>query len=104
MRRRKLVLSAQARADLRQIHAYLAERNPRAADNFVLDLYKKMHSIAELGLSGTSRDQLQPGLRAISHRERTVYFRVNDSQTHVVRVLHGRQNLTTDDFPESDDT
>ncbi|MDX3927288.1 MAG: type II toxin-antitoxin system RelE/ParE family toxin [Shinella sp.] len=102
MKKRQLVLSALARADLRYIHAYISEHNPAAADKFVLDLYRKMHELAELGLSGVSRNWLKPGLRALSYRDRSVYFRVTDSHIHVVRILHGRQDASPDDFPESE--
>lgn len=103
MKQRRLVLSALARADLAHIHLYLFERNPTAADRFVLDFYGKMDAMADLGLSGVARDDIKPELRSLSYRERTVYFRVTDSHIHVVRILHGRQNLTADDFPKSDD-
>ena len=103
MKRRRLVLSALARADLAHIHLYLFEHNPTAADQFVLDFYGKMDAMADLGLSGVARDDIRPELRSLSYRERTVYFRTTDSRLHVIRILHGRRNLTADHFPESDD-
>jgi toxin ParE1/3/4 len=53
------------------------------------------------GLTGVSRDFI-PGLRAFSYRDRCIYFLVDNSTMTVLRILHGRQDTTSKDFPESE--
>ena len=54
------------------------------------------------GLTGIKRDEISPGLRSFTYRERAVYFRLTDSHLHIIRILHGRQQLSPDDFTESE--
>jgi len=41
-------------------------------------------------------------LRSFAYRDRAVYFRLTDSRLHIIRILHGRQDLSPDDFTESE--
>ncbi|MGV8939792.1 MAG: type II toxin-antitoxin system RelE/ParE family toxin [Allorhizobium sp.] len=82
-------------------YVYIAKYNPSAADAFVLDIEDKLRSLAQLGLTGSSRGDLRRGLRAISYRQRMLFFTVDDLHLTVLRVLHGHQNITPDDFTES---
>ena len=91
-----------ARADLRAIHRYIAQQDPLAADRFVLDVHAKLLQLADLGLTGIRRNEVSAGLRSFAYRERAVYFRLTDSHLHIIRILHGRQDLSPDDFTESE--
>lgn len=53
------------------------------------------------GLTGVSRDFI-PGLRAFSYRDRCIDLPVDNSTMAVLRILHGRQDITSKDFPESE--
>ena len=57
-----------------------------------------MYKIAELGLSGTPRDWIRPGLRAFPYRQRCIYFRMYDDRVVIVRVLHGSQDIDRQEF------
>jgi plasmid stabilization system protein ParE len=94
-------LSTSARADLRAIHRHIAADNPTAANSFILDLNEKVRSFANLGLTGIERDGLGLGLRAFTYHDRCFYFRVTAESLLILRVLHGRQDTTPDDFTES---
>lgn len=99
---RKPIFSRAARADLRSIYRYIAETNPNAAARFILDINLKIEKIAETGLTGVARHALRPKLRSVPYRDRCIYFRVEKSHLYVVRILHGRQDIYSQDFPESE--
>jgi len=61
-----------------------------------------MFSLAELGLSGSPRDWVSDGLRGFPYRERCFYFRVSENKLYVVRILHGKQDIDSQDFPNVD--
>jgi len=62
------------------------------------DLTSKLFDLASLGVTGSSRDWVSTGLRAFPYRERCFYFRIVDNKMIVVRVLHGRQDVTAQEF------
>ena len=79
-------------------HAYLDPINPVAADRLVLDIFAKVQSIADLGISGSARPEFGEGMRSITYRERIIFFHVSDSELTVLRVLHGHQDISPDYF------
>ena len=101
--RRRFELSPDAINDLTAIYNYVAEQNPSAALKLLNDIETKIKEMARSGISGVSRNWVRPGLRAMPFRGRCIYFRVTDSNLYVLRVVHGRQLITPDDFSESND-
>ena len=79
-------------------HAYIARENIEAADRFFLDIYRKIEAFARTGLTGTSRGEFGKGIRSFAYRERVIFFNLSDTELTVLRVLHGRQNISADDF------
>lgn len=45
---------------------------------------------------------MNPDLRADFFRNHLIYFRVTASHLLILRILHGRQDITSEDFPESE--
>ena len=84
---------------MRGIYHHIKGDNPAAAKTFLKDLTDKLHSLAASGVTGSPRDWVSGGLRAFPYRERCFYFRINDDKMIVVRVLHGKQDVTGQDFP-----
>ena len=80
------------------LYVYLAAKAPDVATNFVADLHDKMVWIAETGFTGAPRDWIRPGLRALPYRERCIYFRIDDKAVYILRVLHGRQDISQQAF------
>jgi len=97
----RLVLTDTAKADLRNIRSYIHDENPKAAKAFVKDLTEKLFSLAENGITGHPRDWVSNGLRGFPYRERCFYFRIVEDRMIVVRVLHSKQDVTAQDFPQS---
>lgn len=96
------VWTTRARRDLVDDHAYIETENPPATDRLVLDIYNKIESTAALGLTGVSRSGYGVGIRSIAYRERVIFFRVSDSELTVMRVLHGHQDISADDFKQEE--
>ena len=99
---RRFRLSPQAIEDLIQIYGYLEERNPVAAERLIQDIERKIAELAASRNSGVSRDWLKPGLRAFPYRRRCIYFRFIEDTLVVLRIVHGRQDITADYFSESE--
>ena len=79
-------------------HAYPELNNPFAADRLVLDIFAKVQSMADLGISGSARPEFGEGMRSIAYRERIIFFHVSDSELTVLRVLHGHHDISPDYF------
>lgn len=99
---RRYRLSRDAINDLIDIYDFIAQDNPAAARKFVRSIEDKIKSAASAGYTGVARDWILPGLRALPYRDRCIYLRVQETHILVLRILHGRQDLSPDDFSESD--
>ena len=94
------VLTERAIDDLDDIHGYVAERNPIAAEKLVAAITAKIVRLAASGNTGSPRDNILPGLRAFPFRQLCIYFRIIDGDLQVLRILHGRQDVTADLFED----
>jgi toxin ParE1/3/4 len=99
---RNVIWSSAARRDMQGIYFHIAQFSPSSADDFTLDLYCKIQSLAELGLTGSLPPGLGNFIRVFTYRDRRFFVRVSDQSLTVLRVMHGRQNISPEDFPESD--
>ncbi len=93
---RSIVLHAAARRDLAQITAHSVEQwgADRTAD-YLADLQRALHRAAENPESTSDRSLVMAGLRKVSAGSHAAYFFFDTEQLSVVRILHGRQDLTT---------
>lgn len=81
------------------IHDYIEDKSPQAAAEFVTDLLHKIEKLAVTSVTGSPRDHVKKGLRGFPYRERCFYFRIIDDKMVLIRVLHGKQDVTTQEFP-----
>jgi toxin ParE1/3/4 len=102
MRSRRFRLSERAADDLTEIYDYIANANPDAAQPVIDGIDAKIRSIATLGLTGSPRDDMRSDLRTTVFRNYLIYFRITPSHLLIVRILHGRQDISSEDFPESE--
>jgi plasmid stabilization system protein ParE len=65
------------------------------------ELSTHVKRIARLGHSGVPRDNLRPGLRLAVHGRYNIYFRVTDSETIIVRVVHSSRDATRLQFDDN---
>jgi toxin ParE1/3/4 len=55
-----------------------------------------------LGLTGVSKEDFGSGVRSIAYRERLIFFRVEDTELVILRVLHGHQDISDIDFKQEE--
>jgi toxin ParE1/3/4 len=86
-------ISVTARLDLDQIHDYIASDKPLAARQWIKRTADRFSWLAKNPRCGQSRNEILPGLRSFSHGNYIVYFRQEESNLEIVRVLHGARDI-----------
>lgn len=92
----RVALSDQASSDLERVTAFLARKNPAAAERIGLEIVDVIFSLDKLPSRGTPvRRRL--GLRKVVHRHFLIIYRVHEAArlVEIVRVWDGRQNPTS---------
>ncbi len=93
-RRKSIVWSADARADIALIwHYYADSAGPHTADNIVSEIADACRLIEEHPLGGRMRDEVRPGLRSVFVHPHVVFYRITEDTPQVVRVLDTRRDL-----------
>lgn len=92
-------ISRLAEADLDEIWAYLSTANVHAADELVLRIHQLARLIATQPRMGREQFDLLPELRSFPVGPYMLFYRPREGAgIEVVRVLHGRRDITTDLF------
>jgi toxin ParE1/3/4 len=90
----RLIWAPEADRDLLGIWGYYAaEASAEIADKIVQQIVTAARRVSGLPLSGRSRDDLKPGLRAALAHPYVVFYRLKGSDVEILRVLHERRNL-----------
>ena len=93
-RRRRILWSSEALADLNDIWDYYASvAGPPTADKIVRDIGRACRVLEEHPLAGRARDELRPGIRSIAAHPHVIFYRAPGPVAEIVRVLHGRRDL-----------
>ena len=90
----RVALNDRAELDLEQAVAFLARKNPAAAERLGLKLVDTIFSLTELPHRGVGV-RGRPDYRRIQHRPWfVIFYRVNDAQrgVEIVRIWDARQN------------
>lgn len=66
--------------------------------DFLQDLVAKIYALAEEGVTGVSREWVGKGLRAFPYRNRCFYFRIANDEMVLIRVLHGKQDVDSNEI------
>ncbi len=85
-------LSAFARADLEEIHSYIAEDDVATADKLIDELFEKFRLLARNSALGRTRHELLLNLRSFPHRRYTIFYFPNDNGIEIYRVLHSSRD------------
>jgi toxin ParE1/3/4 len=93
--RKKLHLTAQARADMKVAWKYFASAGDAAANRHTAEIKKKCRLLARFPGIGRAREELAPGLRSFAHAPFVIFFRVTHSTVEIVRILHGARDFTS---------
>ena len=93
-------LTHKAQNDLEAIADYIAEQNPPAAVRLVRFFIQKWEVLATQPFSGQACEELHPGVRRLVMGAYVAFYRVEDRNMLILRVLHGRRDITPEDFAE----
>jgi toxin ParE1/3/4 len=96
--KKELVITDQAKADLRNIYEHIKQDSEHNAAMFLADLIAKINWIAEVDFTGSPRDHVRDGLRGLPYRKRSIFYRSFKEKIVIIRVLHDRQDLDRLDF------
>lgn len=95
-----LLRLAEAEEDLIAIWLHIAANSERAADR-LLDRFEAQWDLIETQpRMGAPRHDILPGLRHLVQGEYLSFYRLNGDDIEILRVPHGRRDITGDDFPE----
>lgn len=91
---KSLRLTHKAEADFDDIIDYIdGEAGDDTAQRFADALDAELAKLALLGHGGVSREALSPGLRLTVFGNYSIYFRLTDDETIIVRILHGARDI-----------
>jgi len=89
----KIVWSDKAEKDLLAIYAYLAERNPQAADSLMREVDSRFENLARFPFIGRERSRFAPGLRSVLVGTHLIFYLVESDRIVVVRMIDGRMDI-----------
>jgi toxin ParE1/3/4 len=89
----RLTITESARADLREIRAYIATDNPAAARRVVERLRTKARNLAAIPGMGRSREDLRPDLFSFPVGKYVLFYRPQPNGIVLVRIIHGVRDL-----------
>jgi toxin ParE1/3/4 len=92
----KVRISRKARSDLLDAYAYLAIRNPAAAERLVVDFDAKLRQLAQFPLIGRSRPEFGDALRSVLVRNYVVLYFIDESELIIMRVIDGRMDIDSE--------
>jgi toxin ParE1/3/4 len=90
--------TSRAEDDLIEIWLYVAQDSPVAADRLLDRIDARLQQLSLMPLSGPSRHDLLPGLRHLVIGNFLVFYRVEETGVVIVRVMHGRRDITPEDL------
>lgn len=89
----RIRLRPRARADIREIHAYIDERAPNAARKWLKAINDRIDLIAFAPKGAQLRPELGAGYRVAVVSNYLIFYRLEGKEAVVVRVVDGRQDL-----------
>jgi toxin ParE1/3/4 len=88
----RLVFAPAAKADLREIAAYIAEDDPNRAKSFTAELRAACDILIDHPFLGMARPELGDGLRSKPHGRYVIYYRILDTSVRIERFQHGARD------------
>ena len=91
----QLVISPEARKDLGDIWDYIATNNMEAANALYDEFLRQFELLVSMPNMGRAQDELSANLRSLAVRRYLVFYRVENEELIVVRVLHSARDVST---------
>ncbi len=92
----RILRTARAEADLREVWAYIAQDSQRAADKVLDSIAAACKDLAENPAIGRVREELARGLRSLAVGKYVLFYRGEKAGIVVIRVLHGARDVQRD--------
>ena len=86
-------LTRQANNDLEEIYDFIAAENRGAAQRLIAELEQHCKKLAESSELGRARDELSPTLRSFPVGKYIIFYRPEEDNISVIRVLHGARDI-----------
>lgn len=97
----RVVLSDEARADLREIALFIARDNRTRARSFVRELQAKAHDVGDMPRAFPLIPRYEHhGIRRRPFGNYLIFYRIEDDRVSVVHILHGARDYEALLFPE----
>ena len=94
-----VVWTPRARADLKDIHDYIAEDSPINAKKVIDEILKKAMPLADLPTMGKVVSELNDNqTREISAFSWRIIYHFRNGRVFIVTVIHKRRRITGDDI------
>ena len=90
---RHFAFAEQARHDMDEIWAYIAEDNVVAADGLIDEFHQTTRTLADNPKLGRRREELSDGLRSLHVGNYVILYRLRADSIIVLRILHGARDL-----------
>lgn len=89
----RLVIAGDARKDLSDIWDYIAVGSVEAADALYDEFLRQFELFVSMPDMGKRQDELSVNLRSFPVRRYLVFYRVENDELTIVRVLHGARDI-----------
>lgn len=89
------ILSPEALQDLNEISAFLEQKSPKAAVQFLDNVGKKCQNLAVFPNMGRRWDNLNPPLRSFPIDDYLIFYRLIEGGIEIVRLVSGYRDLET---------
>jgi toxin ParE1/3/4 len=89
----QLLKRPQAEIDLDEIWWYIAQNNPKNADNFLDFILEQCLFLTQSPYSGKKRDELLQDLRSFPVRSYLIFYFPLENGIEIVRVMHGSRDI-----------
>jgi len=90
----KVFHTEQAKADLLDIWAYIAEDNPNAADRLLEAIGYRCSLLGDSPKLGRERPDIAPTMRYFPMRNYLIIYHEIERGIEIVRVVHGSRDLS----------
>ena len=90
----KVIKSAKARNDLKEIFNYIADNSSNSqATKFLKALESTMQTLADSPGVGTSRDHLEPSLLGFPKDKHLIFYQKMEDGIQIIRVIHSSRDI-----------
>lgn len=85
--------SSDARNDLIAIWAYIAQKNPSAADKLIEEIDRDLVRLLRFPLLGEAVHHLRPGIRRVIVGNYQLFYEPTKEGIHLLRVYHSSRSI-----------